>query len=208
MTRAVACLGLVALLVGASPAAAQVYKYRKKDGTVVFTDKLSDLPKERRAYYNRKKAKAKEKRRRARERMTPEERRAADLEAQRKKILAQELAARERRRRLEAIDAALAEYREKRSRKRQREAFWREKKAKAEARLEAALAEYREARKEWEALATRVGFSLLPGQRARKLELQEKLPKLEAAVDAANTYLTETLPEEARRAGVPPGWLR
>ena len=33
-------------------ASAQVYKFKKKDGTVVYTDSLAQLPPDRRAYYN------------------------------------------------------------------------------------------------------------------------------------------------------------
>lgn len=206
--RGIALLTALVVAGAALPAAAQVYKYTKKDGTVVYTDKLSDLPPERRAYYNAKEKKAEEKRRRARKRMTEEERRAADLEAQRKRILEQELAEEARRKQLQAIDEALAAYRKEKREREQAKAYWQEKLAKAKTDLREALAAYREALEEYESLAIQPNFSLFPGQRARLEELRTKLPKLEQAVDEANLYLVEILPEEARKAGVPPGWLR
>lgn len=198
---------LVAFSVG-SQADAQIYKYRKKDGTVVFTDKLSDLPPERRAHYNRKAAEQKKKRERELKRMTPAERKAAELTAQREKLMAQEMAEADRQRHLAEIDKALRAWRKRKAKDEARRAFWREKAVDAQKELDEAVAAYRAARLEYEKLAIKVSFSRLPGENARLAELLKALPELEAAVDAANKRLTETLPAEARKAGVPVSWLR
>ena len=204
-----AALVLAVSLGGAAPAArAQVYKYKDADGTLVFTDRLSDLPPERRAYYNRKEAEA-EKRRRAEERaLSEQERRAVELEAERARVLAEETEAAQRRRRLAELDEALRAYRRQKAERAQRKAYWQEKRTQAETALNEALLAYRSAKKEWSGLATQAGFALFPGQQRRLQELQEALPKLAAAVETRNHYLSVTLPEEARRAGIPPGWLR
>ena len=187
----------------------QVYKYEKPDGTVIFTDDLAELPPERRAYYNQKEEAAREKAERARARMTPEERRAAELAEERKKLMEAEMEEAARQARLREIDAFLRDWRTKQEEAADQVGFWLEKKQKAEQNLASALAKYRDAQAEWSSLALKkINFSLFPGQNARLQELQESLPKLEAEVDAANTYLTETLPDEARKAGLPRGWAR
>ncbi|MEL6185961.1 MAG: hypothetical protein AAFU79_15155 [Myxococcota bacterium] len=190
-------------------AEAQVYKYEKPDGTVIFTDDLAELPPERRAYYNEKEKAARERAERARARMTPEERRAEELAAERDKLMRAEMEEAARQARLREIDAFLRDWRAKQKQASDQIGFWLEKKQKAEQDLARALAKYREAQAEWSALALKkMSFSLFPGQNARFQELQESLPELEAEVDAANVYLTETLPDEARKAGLPRGWAR
>lgn len=193
----------------APPAFAQVYKYQKADGSVIFTDDLAELPPSRRAFYRKKEEAAERRAERERARMSPEERRAAELAAERERLIKAEMEEAARQTRLREIDEVLREWRAKKTQADQQTAFWLEKKAKAELALDAALAKYREAHAEWSALAIKkLNFSTFPGQNARFAELQESLPTLEAEVDAANTYLTETLPDEARKAGLPRGWAR
>lgn len=199
------CLALVsgALVIGglSDPARAQVYKYEKPDGTIVFTDKLSELPPERRAYYNKKLREQEAARRRAEEQMTAAERQAKELEEERRALLQQEIDEADRKARLARIDAAIQAYREEVAQREQRRGYWLERKAAAEKALAEALEAYRAAQKEWEGLAIRARYALLPGQQKRIVELEKALPELAAQVEAANTYLTETLPEEARKAG-------
>lgn len=203
-------VGLVVLCgpLSSGPAEAQVYKYKKKDGTVVYTDDLGELPPARRAYYNQRAEQAAEREARKRALLTPEQRRAAELEAQRAQIIAAELEEAQRRKRLAEIDEAIRAFRASEKKEANQLAYWLEKKSKAEAELDEALEAFRAAQKEWAALAIKPRFSMFPGQAARLAELEKALPKLEAEVDAANLYLTETLPEQARQAGLPPGWRR
>ena len=60
MLLGLAAAGLV-LGLGAD-ARAQIYKYTQGDGTIVYTDKLSDLPESKRAEYNRREAEAEQRR--------------------------------------------------------------------------------------------------------------------------------------------------
>lgn len=203
-----ALLAGIWVLTGAFWAEAQVYKYTKEDGSVVYTDKLSDLPAKRRARYNEKEAKAKAKAERALKRMTEQERRAHELENQRQQLMDREMADAERQKQLAALNQALESIKRTRLRLEQQRAFWREKLETGQQNLAKALDNYRRAQKEYQSLAIKASFALFPGQQARRIELERALPKLEAEVDRANAYLTETLPKKARKAGVPPGWLR
>ncbi len=199
---------VASLLLAASKSEAQVYKYTNEKGVVVFTDKLSDLPPERRAHYNEREMAAKKRREQLARSRTPEQQRTAELEEERRKILESRVEEQQREARLAAIEQALRDIEETSKARAETKAYWQERKATAQRELQEALDRYREAVKEYEGLAIKVGFTLFPGQQNRLLELQALLPKLEADVDRANAFLTEALPEEARRAGVPPGWLR
>ena len=201
-------VGLLALGLGLPKRAdAQVYKYTRDDGVVVFTDKLSDLPPERRAYYSKKAKAAEDQRRRERARKAPEQLRREALEAQRAQLARKKLNKEAEQHRRREFEDMLREIRKEKEKQEQANQFWREKKSEAEQALADALSRYNEALKEWESLAIKASFSLFPGQRVRLNKLQQALPQLAAAVEAANTYLTETLPAEARRAGIPPGVL-
>ena len=205
LTLGLAAVGLAA---AARTADAQIYRYEKDDGTTVFTDQLSDLPPERRAFYNRKAEAARERLEAIEASMTPAERRRAELQAERERVATERQDAEARAEHLAELDAALRRLERQARLEALNRRYWQERVAKARAELKTALARYREARKAWEALAIQPRFTLFPGQAERRIELEEQLPKLAAAVEAANEALTETLPAKARKAGVPPGWLR
>lgn len=206
-TRALV-MGLIGAVWAPAIAQAQIFKYQKPDGTVAYTDKLSDLPKERRAYYNRllaeraKKDEAVEKS--ARE--TDAAIRAA--EAERQRLARERMAADERRRRLAALDETLESLRERNRAREQAKQKWQQRVAETRKALEDALTAYRATKEKWQALAIRADFALFPGQVEEKQELRAQMQKLEGEVDALVHQLDVVIPEEARKAGVPPGWLR
>jgi hypothetical protein len=47
-----------------------------------------------------------------------------------------------------------------------------------------------------------------PEYRQRAIEIELRLKELQTEIDTAKHMITTTLPDEARKAGVPPGWLR
>lgn len=194
-----ALLGLIAtalVLASATPALAQVYRYKKPDGTVVFTDNLAELPPARRAYYNRRAQEAKERLEKIRAAQTPAERREAEREADAARAKQEAEAEVVRRKRLAAIQRLVTRIRADEEKRAQTAAYWAEREAEAKKALDEAVDAYEAAKTEWEGLAMKAGFALFPGQAERKKELQDKLPELAAEVEAANTYLYETLPEE------------
>ena len=63
MLRRLTGIAVTTLFLLPGLAEAEIYKYTKKDGSVVYTDKLSQLPRERRAYYLRQQKAQEEERR-------------------------------------------------------------------------------------------------------------------------------------------------
>lgn len=189
-------------------ALAQIYRYTAKDGTAVFTDQLSDLPPERRAYYAKRKKEADKKLAAIRAAQSPEARakadRAEEARRQKQKAELERQTAENRTKFLQMTQKLKAEGKRKSDEKR----YWKERIKDAEAELDAALAAYRKAKKEWASLSVNATYTLFPGQVQRRQEVQASLPELAKKVEAANEYLTETIPQEAKKAGVPPGWLR
>lgn len=200
--------GVLGAVLAPAVGQAQIFKYKQPDGTVAYTDELSDLPKERRVYYNRllaeraKKDEAVEKA----ARKTDAEIRAA--EAERQRVARERMAAEERRRRLAALDETLKALRERSRAREQEKAKWQQKVAETKQELADKLAAFRSTKEKWQALAIRADFALFPGQVEEKQELRAKMRKLEAEVDALVHRLDVVIPEQARKAGVPPGWIR
>lgn len=191
-----------------SVAEARIYKYTKPDGTVVYTDRLSQLPSERRAYYNRLEKEERKKEEAAKSRMSKEERERAEYEAERKRIAEAQMSEAERRRRLAAIDEAIASLQARNAKRDELKKEWQRRQSELQESLDKKLAEFRRTKEEWSALAIQADYALFPGQAQRKQELYAKLSKLESEIDGLLHQLTVVLPEEARRAGIPPGWLR
>lgn len=189
-------------------ARAQIFKFVKPDGTVMYTDKLSDLPKERRRYYNRLLAEQEKKNREAEKEVEARDAKIRRLEAERERLRRERIAAQERRRRLAALESTLESLREQNRARDKAKELWRERVRVAERDLAEKLEAYRDAKRAWQALAIRADYTLFPGQVTEKQELRERMEKLENEVDALAHQLNVVIPEEARKAGVPPGWLR
>lgn len=209
MTRRILALAALATaLCFTTTASAKVYKYTKADGTVVYTDKLSDLPAARRAHYNRIEQEAKQ-RRKARVNMLGKaevERREA--EAERKRVQEAKLEADERARRLAEINATLERIRKDNERTAGKKKVWKDRLQKAKQELKDALQAFRDKQKEYKTLAIKPNFARLPGENQKVEKLRKEVAALEKRVDDAIRELYVVIPEQARKKGVPPGWLR
>jgi hypothetical protein len=88
------------------------------------------------------------------------------------------------------------------------EAGWRERKARAMAKVEAARRKHQMYSDMWLAPAGEYYVNKKTGERIETVgQLQEMTASAKAALDAAEKDLAD-LEETARRANVPPGWLR
>lgn len=196
------------LLVGVPTAEAQIYKYQKGDGTVVYTDSLAELPNERRAYYNRRQAELDAKAREEESVLGAEELERRRLEKERAALAAEALEEAERRERMAALDAQLARYKSQRQAAAADEKRWRDRMKRAREQLQNLLTQFRKKQAEHTNLAMKPDFTRLPGEADKQEILARELKTLETAIDAQIEEVEVKIPEEARRARVPPGWLR
>jgi chromosome segregation ATPase len=204
-------LGVAALLVVTAvhgPAQAQIFKYTKADGTTGYTDKLSDLPKDRRAYYNELLRKREQERQALESRVGRDELLRREAEAERLRVEQARMDEAERSRQLAAISARLAEYKAREAARAADEKDWRDRVKAAKARLSRLLADFRAAESAYQAIAIQPMHTLLPGQGQKRDEALAAMKALEPQIDAAVEEVEVKIPTEARRAGVPPGWLR
>lgn len=206
--RAVLGTALVLALALASPARADVYKYKNKNGVVVFTDKLSDLPPDRREYYNKLREERDAKDREAEQRLTPEQRQAREAERNKEETLRKRAEAEDDARRKVAIEQELMALKSRSQSLEGRRDAWRKRMQEAREKLGKLLDEYKKASEEYEGLAIKPSFTLLPGQADQLEAAKAKMEKLEKDVDAQVEEVEVTIPEEARKAGIPPGYLR
>ena len=204
----IAVSAAVAFFLHAAPSEAQVYKYETKDGTVAYTDSLAKLPPKRRAYYNKLEQEQQARLQKIEKSRGKSEVDRERMEEEKKRILAEKLQEEERRRRLEAIDVQLKAIRERRSAQSETETAWRSRIQDTKKALADALAAFDRERETYSAIAIKGGYGLLPGQHEQMVEAKKKMDALEAEIDRLNHELTVVIPEQARRASVPPGWLR
>jgi len=80
---------------------------------------------------------------------------------------------------------------------------WKEKLSRAEKR-------YQDLDEEWKTLYGRWGGAAYapPDTKTRVKEIQQEMETVKKEQDEARNMLESVIPEEARKAGVPPGWLR
>lgn len=209
MLRALTSVSVLAVAIAlAKPASADMFKYTRSDGTVVYTDQLAELPPERRVYYNqqiqqREAARSEQERALGKEEL---ERR----EAERKRAELQQRAENdaERIKRMAEIDARLEVYAQREKQRQAQRDQWKGRQQAAKKKLGELLKEFRETQQKHGELAMRADFTLLPGQAKEKAGMQERLAQLEKEIDATIYELDVKLPEDARKAGIPPGWLR
>lgn len=207
--RAVFLLSLVVAAVGvATPALAQVYKWKKPDGTIVYTDNLSQLPPERRAHYNKLEEEAQKKRRELEQAIGKEELERREAEAQRVDLAKAQLEEAERQKRLAALDETLALIRQRAKSREENKATWRERMAAAIKKRDEVYQAFMSAQEKYNGLATRANFTLLPGQAEEMEQAKQDMERLEVELDQVIQEIQFTIPEEARKAGIPPGWLR
>ena len=212
MIRALSTTVLAALIALPVVAEAQVYKYKKKDGTIVYTDSLAQLPSSspRLLQQPRKAAEGapRERLEKARGKDSVEKER---MEAERARILKMKIEEEERQRRLAAIDVQLKEVRcasEADRPYREPATKWKKRIQDAKADLKKKVAEFEKVQESYNSVAIKGGYGLFPGQAEQMQKDKKKLDALEREIDELNNELTVKIPEDARRAGVPPGWLR
>lgn len=189
-------------------ARAELYKWTKPGGLVVYTDNLSQLPPDVRAYYAKIQEARDAKRKELERTLGKEELERRDAEAKREELAKQALAEDERARRMAGLDAALAQIAKRRADREAAKKAWQERIQRAQRDLDKKLSEFREMSEAWSRLAIQPSHTLLPGQSDERDQLKARLEKLEKEVDALVVEIEETIPDEARKAGVPPGWLR
>lgn len=186
----------------------EIYKYTKKDGTVVYTDKLSELPsKVRRAYAARK---AKEERERARLEASIGKRELArrEEEEKRERELRRLVAQADAVRRQQELQAFLRQVKKRRAKIDARKAAWQKRVAEARAKVKALFEKFKKTQEDYRNLAVRADWALFPGQNVEKEKLREDLVKIEEELDAALEELNVRIPADAKKAGIPPGWIR
>lgn len=197
-----------ALALVSTAAQAEIYKYKRADGTVTYTDRLSDLPEERRVHYNRLQRERDEAMRSAEQRLGKEEVARRLAERERKELGRKKLASDEYARRKQAIDARLAAYRESSSARDKSRTVWQKRAREARSRLVTQLKQFRAAEKTYQQIAVRAGFTLLPGQAEQRDKAKRDMIALERKIDATLHEVQVVIPTAARKAGIPPGWIR
>ena len=191
-----------------APAQGQIYRFTKKDGSVSFTDKLSELPKARRTHYNRLARQQKEAEQRIRRSLGKDEMARRKVESERREIESSNLAAAERTRRLQSIESRLEGYRKRNKATAAKKVEWQKKMKKGRGELAQLYRAFRDVEKKYNSIGVRASFTLLPGQAQERVDAKKKMQELIPKIDAAIRKVQVELPEAARRAGVPPGWLR
>lgn len=189
-------------------ARAELYKYKKADGTVVYTDNLGQLPAERREYYNKQREEREEKRRQLEQQIGKEELARREAEAQQKELERAQLAADERERRMSEISTVLAEIQRKRAAREAGREVWKKKINDARDALAKKVADFQSLSERANSIGIQPDYARLPGQNEELEKMKEELSKLERDIDALVTLIEETIPEQARKEGIPPGWLR
>src|SRR5262245_29709773 len=182
-----------ALTLVAAEARADVFKYVKADGSVVYTDKLSDLPTEKRAYYNQKIAEREQARANLEQQIGKQELERRELEAER-----QARDDKERADRLAEIDARLKIYRDREKAAQAQKQMWQKRMRDAKQKLEQLLLDFQNTQESYNQLATRADFTLLPGQGAEREKMKAHLAQLEQQIDAQILLVEEQIPDEAR----------
>lgn len=189
-------------------AGAQIYKYKKPDGSVVYTDSLAQLPAERRAFYNRREEEREKKKKELERALGKEEYERQEAERAKKEIEAAKLREEERQARLAAIDEQLLRFRKRKEQREASRAQWKKRLEEATKKRDVLLAEFKEVQAKHDAIAIQPSFTLLPGQNEEREKASKRLAELEPEIDRAIEEVDVVIPDEARKAGVPPGWLR
>jgi len=192
----------------AQTAHAQLYKYRKKDGTVVYTDKLSDLPPKVRARYARRAAKKSQKRAELEAAVGKREAARREAEAKRQQDIQRQIVAADRAQQRQNLQRLLSRIKKDDAAEATRKAQWQKRVADAKADVRRLYAEFKKTRESYDNIAVRANFALFPGQAKEKDKLRKRLDELEKELDSALDEVNNKIPNEARKAGVPPGWIR
>jgi len=189
-------------------ARADIYKYKNKSGAIIYTDNLGQLPPEAREFYNKQREEREEKRRQLEKAIGRDELERRETEAKRAEIEREKLEEAERARRLQAIDAQLKVWQAKDRERESSKSKWQMRMKNARDKLEKMLADFKKASEEYNSIAIKASFTLLPGEAEAMENAKKQMDALEGEIDKAILEVEVTIPEEARKAGIPPGWIR
>lgn len=189
-------------------AGAQIYKYKKADGTVVYTDNLGQLPPDRREHYNKLKEEQEQKRRDLERAIGREEMERRDAEAQKAALERASNEERDRAERLRLIDLQLQGMQKRRLERDAARDVWKKKMQDARALLDKRLTEFKTTQERYNTIAMKPSYTLLPGEAEELEKLKGALDRLEKEVDQSIEDVEINIPEAARLAGIPPGYLR
>lgn len=209
---------LISVLVGAvlaaivlsvaTPSHAQIYKYKRKDGSVVYTDKLVDLPPKVRAKYAEREAKKARERARLEASIGKREVERREAEEKRRAELERQIKVADQRRRRQELRALLKRLNEQEAEEEKKKALWKKRVKDARTAVKELFEKFTKTQQAYDNLAVRADYALFPGQAQEKDKLRKELAKLEKELDAALEELNVKIPTEARKQGIPPGWIR
>jgi DNA repair exonuclease SbcCD ATPase subunit len=187
---------------------AEIYKYKKNDGTTVYTDNIGELPRDRREYYDKIKEEKERAHKELEQRLGKEEVARREAEAKKKELEHAQMDERERQQRMAAIDAAIKEVQAKQGAREAQREQWRKRMQDARQKLDQLLAQFKQKQEEANGIAIKPSFSWLPGEADRLDTLRKELARMEQEIDQLIDEVDNRIPEEARKAGIPPGFLR
>lgn len=198
---------LLGIASSAGPAQAEIYTYKNAKGVTIYTDRLEQLPPERRRYYNdlakqKAEARARLEKRIGKEELKRREAAASQEQAQRSRAQRSEAERRnaEIRRGAREGKNQLSQYAEKK-------AWWQRRVSDARAKVKRLEAEHAKVKKAHDAIAIKATYTLLPGELEKREAYAKSMKRLEGELKAAQADLAG-IPEEARKAGALPGWIR
>lgn len=110
--------------------------------------------------------------------------------------------------RLAAVDARLKELNQKSVEQDRQKATWQGRMIAARQRLKQLLEAYKKAETAYNEVGTMASYTLLPGQAEQRDQAEATMKRLEPQIDSTIQEIEVKIPAEARRAGIPPGWLR
>lgn len=208
LVRCVALAVASFIALPAFPAVAQdVFRYVRPDGSVTFTDSLAALPEKVRGEYNAKLAAREAQRAELERSLGKDELERRDAEAQRARVQQEIADQAERQARLEAIDARLKAYAEADRQRQSQKKHWQDRVRSAKARLQKLYQDFKAAEASYAEISMRVSQTLLPAG-DELAQAKATMDLLVPQIDAAIADIELKIPDEARRANIPPGWLR
>jgi hypothetical protein len=87
-------------------------------------------------------------------------------------------------------------------------ATWQGRIRTARQKLSKALEQFKQAETSFNEIGGRASFTLLPGQAEQRDQAEATMKRLEPVIDGLIQEIEVKIPAEARKAGIPPGWLR
>ncbi|MEE2902354.1 MAG: DUF4124 domain-containing protein [Myxococcota bacterium] len=195
-------LGVVMWLCSPSDSSAEIYKYVDKDGNVAYTDNLSALPPDRRAFYTKKKKERAKTRKQLEDKLGKEELERRETERKLRALEKKKLNAREFKRRKAALDARLRDFDRRRSARIGKIQDWQRKLDNARSKLKDKLKQHQALRKTADQAAFQYASTAMLAHAQRREKALKQMKKLEPEIDALAQKIRLEIPAKARAAGV------